>query len=78
MRFSDVYVRKSFWVLVYHVQPGSDVVELITQRFFDSEKKAWKWFHRKHMISEYVEPEAVMVDGLDQLIFYPTQDNSGE
>jgi hypothetical protein len=73
MKLSPVYVNLKLYALVYHTGPGSQEVELITNRFFKSEKKAWKWFHRKHQLVEFIEPEVVPVTGFNQLLLLEDQ-----
>lgn len=64
---SGVYGSIKLWALVYHTRPGSTEVELITNRFFKSKKKAMTWFNRKRVPSAYIEPEAVEVSGFGAL-----------
>lgn len=66
MHLSPAY-QKNFWILVYHTQPGSLEVELITTKLFKSKAKAEKWFARKRKTSDFIQPETVMVSGLDKL-----------
>jgi len=73
MKLSADYNKVTRYALVYHVQAGSDIVELITEKFFKSEKKAWKWFHRKHQLAEFLEPEVVAVTGFHLLQFQEDQ-----
>lgn len=70
MKLSSVYTNIVLWAMVYHTQPGSSEVELISNRFFKSKKKAWKWFNRDHAASDYVEPEAVEVSHFDRLTLH--------
>lgn len=67
MRLSNAYSGMQLWAMVYHTQPGSEIVELVAPRFFKSEKKAWKWFNRKYIPESFVEPEAVRVSGFSLL-----------
>lgn len=53
--------------MVYHIQPGSEIVELVAPRFFKSKKKALRWFNRKYIPESFIEPEAVRVAGLHGL-----------
>lgn len=68
IQLSDAYNHMTMWALVYHVQPGSTIVELITNRFFKSKKKAAKWLKRKTRDGQYVEPEAVEVSHFNRLV----------
>jgi len=67
MQLSSIYTGIKLYALVYHIQLGSSDVELITTRFFESPKKAWKWFDKKHELVDFVEPECVGVSGFDSL-----------
>jgi hypothetical protein len=71
MHLSSVYTGMCLWALVYHTQPGSQEVELITNRFFRTEKKALKWFKRKKRAADFVEPEAVPFVGLSMILAPP-------
>ena len=70
MYLSPVY-KRVFWALVYHTQPGSAEVELVTNKLFDSKKKALKWFARKRQATNFIQPEAIMVTGVDKLTVCP-------
>lgn len=67
LHLSGVYHNIRLWALVYHTQPSSKEVELITNRLFKSRKKAMQWFNRKRVPSAYIEPEAVEVSNLGSL-----------
>jgi hypothetical protein len=54
--------------MVYHIQSASEVVELIQDRFFDSEAEAWAWFHEHYDLSMFIEPEAVKFSGFSNLM----------
>jgi hypothetical protein len=64
---SPVYKNLKLWALVYHTRPGSQEVELITNRLFKSKKKAMNWFNRKRVPSAYIEPEAIEISGFTLL-----------
>lgn len=72
MKLSTIYCGVQYWCVVYHVQPGSEIVELVAPRFFKSEKKTWKWFNNKYIPGSFVEPEAVQVNGFCFLEITPT------
>lgn len=67
MRLSNIYSVRLRWALVYSIDTGSSMVEFITDRFFESEKKAWRWFHKRHKVEDFIEPKAVMVSGFHKL-----------
>lgn len=73
IHLSEVYAGLTLWALVYHTQPGSQEVELITHRLFKSKKKAWKWFLRKRKEADFIEPEAVEVSHLNRLVLTTTR-----
>jgi hypothetical protein len=64
MFIANLYANKSYWAMVYHTQPNSEEVEFVgvnSMKFFTSKKKAWKWFMRKHQLSDFIQPEAIEV-----------------
>lgn len=77
MNLSPVYNEMILYALVYHTQPGSSEVELITEKFFKSEEKAWKWFHKKHKMEHFIEPEAVPVTGFHRLQLHEDKSSHG-
>jgi hypothetical protein len=70
MQLSAVYQR-SMWMIIYHIEPNSEMVELVCNKLFKSKKKALKWFARKRRSEDYVQPEAVRVYGLHNLELHP-------
>ncbi len=66
MYLSQIY-SKEFWMLVYHTQPNSPEVELITNKFFDTREAATKWFYKNKKVKSYISPEVVKCIGLRQL-----------
>jgi hypothetical protein len=69
MKLSNAYCGAKFYAFIYHIQKGSMEVEFVDTKFFTSERKAWKWFDKKHSNDKYIELELVMVSGLDSLPF---------
>lgn len=59
MQLSSVYDNRYLWGMVYHIQPDSEVVEMISDRLFNTETEAWTWFHANHRIHHFIQPEAV-------------------
>lgn len=68
MHLSNVYENRSMWIMVYHIQPGSDIVEMIEETIFGSESEAWTWFHDHYHIHEFIEPEPLQIKGLNHLV----------
>jgi hypothetical protein len=64
---SSIYNARLRWALVYSIDPGSSTVEFVADRFFATEKKAWRWFHKHHKIENFIDPKAVMVSGFHKL-----------
>lgn len=58
-----LYSNRFKWIMVYHTAPDSEEVEMFNgEKFFDSEKEAWDWFHANYRIHHYVQPEAVKIN----------------
>jgi hypothetical protein len=54
--------NETFWVMVYHTQPGSSEVEMVEEKFFKSEAKAWKWFFKNYKLKHFIQPEPFPVE----------------
>lgn len=66
----SVDANRILWAMVSHTHSQSSEVELITTRFFKSKKKALKWFARKRVATDFIEPEAVEVSHLGRLTLH--------
>jgi hypothetical protein len=47
--------------------PAVEEVEFVAEKFFKSEKKAWKWFNKKFIPASFVNPRVVEVVGFQNL-----------
>lgn len=60
MHLSSIYTKWFKWGVVYHTQPDSEEVEMVSEGvLFDTEKEAWDWFHANYRIHHFIQPEAV-------------------
>lgn len=67
MRLSNVYTNVIRYAIVYHTQADSEEVEFVREKFFKSEKAAWKWFERKFRYKDFTQLEIVKVVGFNEL-----------
>ena len=65
MRLSGAYSKMKVYAVVYHTQSYSEEVEFVREKIFSSAKKAKKWFHRKFEAKHFIQPEVVMLSGLN-------------
>lgn len=61
MKLSEVYKNRVKWIMIYHVQPDSDIVEMVSDKVFDHQKDAWDWFLYNYRIHNFIQPEAVKI-----------------
>ena len=57
------------YAIVYHTFENSDEVELVVNRFFKSEHKAWKWFNERYFDLDRNDVEVVQVNNFGTLTF---------
>lgn len=69
MRLSKAYVAKHLYAVVYHIADNSDEVELVANRFFKTEQKAWWWFNKNFHDDDFNQVEVVQVTNFDTLTF---------
>lgn len=67
MHLSNVYENRSLWIMVYHIQPDSEVVEMVSDKIFTSETEAWVWFHDRYHVHDFIQPEVLQIKGLNHL-----------
>jgi hypothetical protein len=71
---SGIYPGAKFWAMVYHIDPGSEMVEFVGikgPKFFRTKQAAEAWFHKKHGHKDYIDAEAVEFTGFNDLKVSP-------
>ncbi len=60
LHLSSIYGGRFKWGMVYHTSFDSEEVEMFKDdKFFDTEKEAWDWFHENYRVHNFIQPEAV-------------------